>query len=1783
MFSINGDPLDWTVEEVVEFLCHSSDTPWSQSATKSPRPDPTVLEVSLRENMISGEVLLNDVDKDALRNDLGLKALGHRSSMLMAIRYLRQNSPKFQNPYLNNTFPSGDSQGLSATSRSPDKFYSPFGDTRYSTASPQQGTPRGSSFIATSASELPKCKRIGSEASSFSTRPLVIEERCAPEPQNSSEEAQDDRNESDESAPMERYSSLQVAGPVASASSRKPRSGEHIIVDREGRKRRRLELGHSNDPPVNSAFEKTSLSADRLWYMGPNAITPDELFYPLAADDEGESFVIANPRFPTAQSSFVNKRLKYFYRQQPIKLNGQNGNSQWALVPYKPSKERASRQRYFTLYTSRNGQVTASKEIIEKWPQLNEMQGVELEAPARPMEPFDIFSLIAQKYQYQESDDDDVLPCYGDSGSEGAYDEETWQEIDDEQDHPVQATSSRLTPADVDSIISNSIIEYERKWRQRQLPKEEYRARALWLRAKKQKCTNQKIQAFGIDVEHLENRLKKLQDEIRKSDYASRSELETQCQCMEQTVFSVQSQKWRVSVLEQETCPPKIASAPKPRPKPKRNNVGDDESLHSESSGFIDDTSSDESQVDLVDDAEEQTEPEQIRSQNAPSSDNEVIVPSQARRKRNSKARKTQKARKRSKETSLHAPKNGITSGYIDLTQDSIPEPDDNTIITQATNSSPSIDQNAPPLSPSSPAMEDLTIETPPLNPVEPRIQESQDISCNAGRRSSVSPILGIGGDEFVAVYVPTPSQNAIDLNNSNTVMSTPWDTIEERKDRRSLLAKLIHCLSAEERDTLVVSVPNYDVGELKWLVRNALKAIRSNLRSTKGIDGDFHVIMRIASFFISWVNCVHLELKGISGALVRKALEDLDGFPAFFNEVCLRLKNLAREAPEPEATQGSSAVLNSNAPHKKRKREVKENPDARRHQETAQRRAAHQDKQRKALEQTLMRIGVSNDDPTRQAVSFGDPVIYLDPHIGQRVKPHQLKGIQFMWRELIEAEKQQGCLLAHTMGLGKTMQVISLLNTIATAASSTDERVFRKIPVQFRRSQSLVLCPSALVENWYEEFLMWTPPRNDIGPIRKITSSTAPAERLEEAFDWDREGGILILSYNIFQQFITNKETKSRQKPLGQDEHRNLKRCLLSGPNIIVADEAHKMKNSASAVTVAAKKFRSASRIALTGSPLANSLVEYYTMVDWIAPGYLGDFVEFKARYVEPIQEGLYHESTIEEMRKSLVKLSVLNAILEPKINRADITVLEGSLPQKVEFVLTFPQTELQAAAYNSYIASLGQGNGDVSNTKLWSWLGILSLCCNHPACFRDKLLSRANDVTKAAREDLEVIPGDESVAQAGLPETLIPEQVKLFETVPDIKSLDLSYRTQLLDKIVKLSIQAGDKILIFSHSIPTLDYLEYVLQTARHKFCRLDGKTPAHSRQAATKQFNTGSVFQVYLISTRAGGLGLNIPGANRIVLFDFNWNPVWEQQAVGRVYRIGQTKQVYVYRFLAGGTFEEPMYNKSVFKTQLAFRVVDKKNPIRRASKLAKEYLFPVKPVQQKDISEYIGKDPLVLDHIIKNDQGSIRRIALTETFQKEDDDRLTEQDRKDVQQELNDERLKRSDPAAYEKRMQERQIKEQEKQMQQLKQIRPPIPLSGPATQQFRSPYQYTPPVIPPNAHNIGPPPLPPDTSVTPSLRPLNEIRLPALNPHPFSIRASAVSNGQDQAPTPTSSSPPNSSAENSNMHAHHGVPTQREGANDPRQQEQPEQPEGNVLGRVGEALQANGNGRPCAQQ
>ena len=828
--------------------------------------------------------------------------------------------------------------------------------------------------------------------------------------------------------------------------------------------------------------------------------------------------------------------------------------------------------------------------------------------------------------------------------------------------------------------------------------------------------------------------------------------------------------------------------------------------------------------------------------------------------------------------------------------------------------------------------------------------------------------------------------------------------------------------------------------------------------------------------------------------------------------------------------------------PGRIRKKAVADSQEALQHQKSDRQRVLDQQRRREAIEQLMRAAGAVSSDSVVRPINVEEPLIFLDEHINSKVKEHQVKGIQFLWRELVADNAQQGCLLAHTMGLGKTMQVISFLVTLQQAAQSLAKGVRKQIPKGMRQIRALILCPPSLIENWLDEIMIWSPGHQEdyLGQVRPIVSTQSTAtDRMNDILAWAREGGVLIIGYEIFRKLIENNGTEKKPPAYGEADYELLKKALVDGPNIIIADEAHKMKNVCGRLAEVTKQFRSKSRIALTGSPLANNIIEYFAMVDWIAPAYLGNLVQFKANYAEPIAEGLYMESSSYQRRRSLIKLQTLKRVLEPKINRADITAIAADMPKKTEFFITLPLKKDQAIVYNNYVESL-RGVATKSTSRgqaaLWQWINSLTLLCNHPYPFYAKLSDRlrSNEAkveqfkvrksrTSLDNEDLEgeALP-DVDVTKIGLEAAALRSILVPFDRLDDrqkIEDASLSYRSQFIVKIIECANAVGDKVLVFSHGIPTLDYLESLFRAEGYKIARMDGSVAITKRQQQTKDFNTDLDVQVFLISTRAGGLGLNLQGANRVVIFDFGFNPSWEEQAIGRSYRLGQEKPVYVYRFRTGGTFQDSLHNSAIFKTQLAARVVDKKNFMRAASRDIATYLRAYEDPPQgslEDIIECAKKDPNVLEMILSSPamMNAVRDIVLTETFQKEEDESLDAEGIKEVDKEFQEENERRENPAAYKAKLAQAQTEALSWPSRETARFAN-IPSSY--TPVFSNPFATQPSSYISTAAGVRSDPVPPSTA---PLMYSNAAARPGSVPIPWALNAPSLI---DLTPTSSSSS------------------------------------------------------------
>ena len=1014
----------------------------------------------------------------------------------------------------------------------------------------------------------------------------------------------------------------------------------------------------------------------------------------------------------------------------------------------------------------------------------------------------------------------------------------------------------------------------------------------------------------------------------------------------------------------------------------------------------------------------------------------------------------------------------------------------------------------------------DLTLDSDPSSPEKPQSPKGTNTAPVA--ETAVQP--KIESPENTRPEWPRED----DIVAIHKLTSGDVEKLAAEEDRLRLLTWLVTHAPVDLQEKAFKFTEGRQDNEMIHDVFEAIRKIRGHAKKIRSLDSDeSEGCFAIATWYVCWKACHRPNQQlGLPLSMTDSALDtDGDKFGEFYNSLIEIILLFKQQMPFPQREKppnsrklamkrkgnnnnsddesnafwtkelGQSKAIKQPKPKKGKKFQPSQaGIDLR---EGAQKRAAQRKVRATALRKTL---GPDRLPGSQQGAIVNlshqddEDDIAVDQHIASRIHQHQIEGVQFLWDEVVSAGS--GCLLAHTMGLGKTMQCITFLVTLAGAAQNPNERISKQVPAHLRDLRALILCPPALVQNWHDELLMWIPHSCVIGieNVRQLTSSLTLDERLYELYQWRDEGGILLMPYTLLSALTFNKTARTGESPLSAESHEEVKQALLEGPSIVIADEAHAFKNASSQASQAVHQLATRSRIALTGSPLSNHLEEYFSIVNWVEKGYLGNLTEFKMTFTTPIMKGLYQESSRYEQRVAIRKLAVLKQDLEPKVHRADYSVLRDSLQGLTEFIIRVPLTDIQKQCYARYVDSVANGtSGGLTFANLWARIAILTLLCAHPKCYQDKLLGREEkssaQISRKKSPSAEGAPksqddivdegeeiAEQTVENIGLDASMVTEQKALLDQVSkDLSSSDLSYKMKILMAIVDLTEETGEKLLIFSQRLPVLSFVEAELKRRGKATERLDGKGNVNNRQKLTRNFNQGST-RIMLISTRAGGTGLNLQAANRVVILDFHFNPVHEQQAIGRAYRIGQQRHVYVYRLVIGGSFEDTLLNQGFFKIGLGLRVVDKKDLKQHAKGDLLSYMEPFKEPPQEDLQRFMGDDPLVMDRILARqaEDPFIRSIKPAETFLEEKTEELTKEEQEEAAREMQRIRLRRTDPEAF------RRLQQQELQDAARRQASAPQPLPPQLTAPQPLPPQSTAPQpLPPQS--TAPPPLPPQST------------------------------------------------------------------------------------------------------
>ncbi|KAL9115713.1 MAG: hypothetical protein Q9227_000081 [Pyrenula ochraceoflavens] len=534
---------------------------------------------------------------------------------------------------------------------------------------------------------------------------------------------------------------------------------------------------------------------------------------------------------------------------------------------------------------------------------------------------------------------------------------------------------------------------------------------------------------------------------------------------------------------------------------------------------------------------------------------------------------------------------------------------------------------------------------------------------------------------------------------------------------------------------------------------------------------------------------------------------------------------------------------------------------------------------------------------------------------IAQWLRDYQVQGVEFLhWLFVF----QRGGILGDDMGLGKTIQVIAFLTAAyGKTADERDVKRMRKMRRQAEQSKiqiwyprTLIICPGTLIENWKKEFRRWGWWHVDV-----YHGSVAAREAALQATKSGRTE-VLVTTYSTYR---LNK---------GQ--------INLVKWDCVVADECHMFKERASDTAKSMNDVNALCRIGLTGTAIQNKYEELWTLLNWTNPGQLGPVSTWKHSICEPLKLGQSHSATEYQLgraRKTAQKL--VENLLPQFFLRRMKTLIKDQLPKKSDRVVFCPLTETQAEAYENFLDSdvvqfikysaerCDCGSGKKRGWCCYTHVGSRGRWQNYvfPAIFNLQKLSnhlanlipRGTDQKEKQSKDLEML------------EIALPDQWKdLYKDRDNIMHYanpEFCGKWRILKKLLKFWSDAGDKVLIFSHSVRLLKMLQVLFNHTSYNVSYLDGAMSYEDRAKTVDDFNSDPLQFAFLISTRAGGVGLNITSANKVVVFDPNWNPSYDLQAQDRAYRIGQVRDVEVFRLVSAGTIEEIVYARQIYKQQQA----------------------------------------------------------------------------------------------------------------------------------------------------------------------------------------------------------------------------------------------------------------------
>ncbi|KAI8922386.1 SNF2 family N-terminal domain-containing protein [Powellomyces hirtus] len=556
-----------------------------------------------------------------------------------------------------------------------------------------------------------------------------------------------------------------------------------------------------------------------------------------------------------------------------------------------------------------------------------------------------------------------------------------------------------------------------------------------------------------------------------------------------------------------------------------------------------------------------------------------------------------------------------------------------------------------------------------------------------------------------------------------------------------------------------------------------------------------------------------------------------------------------------------------------------------------------------------------------------------LPSDLYHRLFPHQRDGVEWMWT--LHNQGKIGGILGDDMGMGKTIQVIAYLCGLFISGKA------RKV---------LIGMPLGLLETWKLEFRKWF-------PNMRVKVYHGPASAIQRDLDVVvQKGGVILTTYDKIRVAADT--------------------LTCGGTNVwdyVILDEGHQIKNPSSQKTKAVYKIQATHKLLLSGTPIQNNMEELWTLFDYVSDGrLLSTKRNFMKHFGKPIKKGEARDATPEEKQVGNKIAEALRDLISPFFIRREKTSLLAEKPQvtddaheeqsksaigmdtlgaKHEFAIWIALSEQQIELYEAFLTNLNIQEILNKTRSPLNALGVLRKICDHPAL----LSSSLKDCGSLNLQSVATPTGDYR--------TLVAQSAKLSLTM----------------RLIQLLRKSGHRMLIVASSRILLDILEKCIVANTIPFTRIDGTViDRKERQRRINMFNGDPTYSCFLLTTQVA-IGITLTGADRVIMYDPSWNPKRDAQAVDRAYRVGQNKDVIVYRLLTCGTMEEKVYRNQIRKDYLARTAMEAGNHTRYFTQSELKDMFILGDTQHSETQLYLSRR-----HPLEDDQHYVRSIRELEAF-------------------------------------------------------------------------------------------------------------------------------------------------------------------------------------------------------